>query len=208
MGNDQEPGAGNIESEVTPESSSASSNPGYIDLSSILPPQTDLIHASFIGDGVLDFTGPFMGQDVDYTSIPESIDMDLLLSNPNDFLLGITSNRGKLSAGESDSAKTRLLDPRAGSSPGMSEDQEKEHGAGREIRVRVDDANNDCEEALANFSKYPAEVTASFRLPSKHATRRFVSAFFGHIACYIPIVHEPTFDIATVPCKSHKLMAG
>lgn len=185
-----------------------SSYPGYIDLSSILPLQTDLIHTSFIGDGPLDFTGPFMGQDVDYSSISEGIDIDLLLSNPDDFLLGITSNGGKLPAGASESAKTRLPYPRAGSSPDRREDEGKENDASREIRVRVDDANNDCAEALANFAKYPAEVTASFRLPSRHATRRFVSAFFGHIACYIPIVHEPTFDIATVPCKSYIFMAG
>lgn len=208
MGNEQEPDAGDNESEVTPESSSASSYPGYVDLSSILPPQTDLIHTSFIGDGPLDFAGPFMGQDVDYSSISEGLDMDLLLSNPDDFLLGITSNGGKLPAGASDSAKTPLPEPRAGSSPDSCEDQGKDHGAGREIRVRVDDANSDSVEALANFSQYPAEITASFRLPSRHATRRFVSAFFRHIACYIPIVHEPTFDIATVPCKSYTLMAG
>lgn len=208
MGNEREPDAGDNESEVTPESSSVSSNPGYIDLSSILPPQTDLIHTSFIGDGPLDFTGPFMGQDVDYSSISEGIDIDLLLSNPDDFLLGITSNGGKPPAEASDSARSRLPDPRAGSSPDRREDQGKANGAGQESRVHVDDANNDCAEALANFTKYPAEVTASFRLPSRHATRRFVSAFFGHIACYIPIVHEPTFDIATMPCKSYISMVG
>lgn len=207
MGVDQEPDAGNNESEQTPESSTASSHPGLLDLSTLLPAQTDLINPSFLGDVPLDFTGPFMGQDFDYTSISEGIDMDLLMPNPGDFLVGITSNGAKPPGEESHSARTRQPDPRAGSSPKRREDQGIEHGVGRDITVRVDDVNNDCAEALANFAKYPAEIVAPFRLPSKHATRRFVSAFFRHIVAHIPIVHEPTFDIATAPCKSYESMA-
>lgn len=195
--------AGN-ESGETPESSTAS-HPGQLDLGTLLPIHTDLINPSFLGDSPLDFTGSFMGQDFDYASISEGIDMDLLISNPDDFLVGITSNAGKLPATASDLSSTQFPDPKTSPSPGRLSTQGKDRGTGREIRIRVGDANNDCAEALANLAKYPAEITASFRFPSKHATRRFVSAFFRHIIPHIPIVHEPTFDITTVPCKSHIL---
>ncbi|CAG9986885.1 unnamed protein product [Clonostachys byssicola] len=59
--------------------------------------------------------------------------------------------------------------------------------------------DNNCENARANLTKYPAHVLASLRFPSKYAVKRFVKAFFEHFAAHIPIVHEPTFDIATTP---------
>lgn len=203
MENDQEPGSGRNTtadnySEETP-GSSTTSHPGQVDLSAILPAHADLIDQSLLGHSPLDFTGPFMGQDFDYASISEDIDMDLLMSNPDDFLAGITTNAGKLPAAASDSSGTRLPNPRANLSPGKCQDR----GPGRDIRASVDDANNEWAEALSNLARYPAEIAASFHFPSKHAARRFVSAFFGHIAPHIPIVHEPSFDIATVPCKSH-----
>ncbi|KAI7783428.1 hypothetical protein LA080_011989 [Diaporthe eres] len=203
MGNDQEPdtrkhiAADNV-SEDTPGNSTAS-HPGHLDLGTLLPAHTDLIDPSLLGDSPLDFTGPFMAQDFDYAGISESIEIDLLMSNPNDFLVGITNNAGKLPAVASDLTRTQLPDPKTSPSPGRRSTQGKDRSACREIRVSVDDANNDCAEALANLAKYPAEITASFRFPSKHATRRFVSAFFRHIVPLIPILHEPTFDITTVP---------
>lgn len=178
-----------------------SSDTGHFDLSTFLRAEADLLNPSFLVDGPMDLTGPFIGQDFVYGSIEEGIDMDLLISNHDDFLAGVTSNADKLPAGTSDSARTRLPGPRAGSSPRRCEDRGSEDEFGREQRVRLDDANNDCAKALENFAKYPAEIVARIRLPSKHATRRFVSAFFRHIAAHIPIVHEPTFDIATVQCK-------
>lgn len=194
------------ESGGTPGSSTAS-HPGQLDLGTLLPAHTDLINPSFLGDSPLDFTGSFMEQDFDYASISEGLDMDLLISNPDDFLVGITGNAGKLPAAASDLSRTQLPDPKTSPSPGHRSTQGIYRGAGRGIRVSSDDANNDCAEALANLAKYPAEITASFRFPSKHATRRFVSAFFRHIVPHIPIVHEPTFDITKVPCKSHMLKA-
>lgn len=192
------------ESGGTPGSSTAS-HPGQLDLGTLLPAHTDLINPSFLGDSPLDFTGSFMEQEFDYASISEGLDMDLLISNPDDFLVGITGNAGKPPAAASDLSRTQLPDPKTSPSPGRRSTQGTYRGAGREIRVSVDDANNDCAEALANLAKYPAEITASFRFPSKHATRRFVSAFFRHIVPHIPIVHESTFEITTVPCKSHML---
>ncbi|KAL5592838.1 hypothetical protein FOBRF1_013146 [Fusarium oxysporum] len=56
-----------------------------------------------------------------------------------------------------------------------------------------------CENAWANLTKYPVHILASLRFPSKYAVRRFVKAFIKHIAPHIPIIHEPTFDIATTP---------
>jgi hypothetical protein len=61
--------------------------------------------------------------------------------------------------------------------------------------------DNKCENAWANLTKYPVHILASLRFPSKYAVRRFVKAFLKHIAPHIPIIHEPTFDIATTPCK-------
>lgn len=211
MGDDQEPDTGkhitaDNESEETPGSSTAS-HTGQLDLGTLLPAHTDLIDPSLLGDSLLDFTGPFLAQDFDYASISGGIDMDLLMSNSNDFLAGITSNAGKLPAAASDLSRTQLPDPKTSPSPDRRSTQGIDRAACREIRVSVDDAKDDCAEALANLAKYPAEITASFRFPSKHATRRFVSAFFRHIVLHIPIVHEPTFDITTVPCKSHTFKA-
>lgn len=208
-GNAQEPDAGNQESGETPGSSATLSIPGHCDLSTFMPAEMDLVNLSFLGEGPPEYTAPFMGQDFDYSSISEGIDMDLLMSNPDDFLAGNPIDGAKLTARASDSARTRLLGPTAGIvSPPGGEDRRNEDEGGREIRVRLDDANNDCAIALANFAKYPAEIIAPLRLPSKHATRRFVSAFFRHIVAHIPIVHEPTFDIATVPCKSYESTTG
>ncbi|KAJ0128370.1 Glutathione S-transferase omega-like 2 [Fusarium oxysporum f. sp. albedinis] len=59
--------------------------------------------------------------------------------------------------------------------------------------------DNNCENAWVNLTKYPAHILASIRFPSKYAVKRFVKAFFQHFAVHIPIVHEPTFNIATTP---------
>lgn len=205
MGNDQESGPGkgitaDNESDETPESSTAS-YPSHLDVGALLPSHMDLVNPSFLGDSPLDLSGPFMAHEFDYASISEGIDLDLWMSNPDDFLVGITSGHGKPPTAAPDLSRARLPNTKVSPSPAQCGDQGKEHGAEREIKVSVDDANNDCAEALYNLAKYPAEITASFRFPSKHATRRFVSAFFRHIAPHIPIVHEPTFEITTVPCK-------
>lgn len=210
MGNDQEAEAGkhiaaDNESEETPESSTTS-HTNHLDLGTFLPAHADLVNPSFLGDSPLDFTGPFMSHEFDYASISESIDMDLLMSNPDGVLVGITSKAGKLPASAPDLSETRLPDP-SPLSPGQFRDHGREPEAGREKKASVNDANNDCAEALSNISKYPAEIIASFRFPSKHATRRFVSAFFRHIVAHIPIVHEPTFEITTVPCKSDTFLS-
>ncbi|KAG6363855.1 hypothetical protein INS49_008958 [Diaporthe citri] len=151
------------ESEETPGSSTAS-HPGQLDLGTLVPAHTDLINPLLLDDSPLDFTGPFMAQEFDYANISEGIDMDLLMLNPEDFPVGITSNDGKL--------------PAAAPSPGCCGAQGDDCRGRRDLRVSVDDANDDCAEALANLAKYPAAITAPFRFPSKHATRRFVSAFF------------------------------
>lgn len=56
--------------------------------------------------------------------------------------------------------------------------------------------DNKYENAWANLIKYLSHILASLRFPSKYAMGRFITAFFKHIAPYIPIIYEPTFDIA------------
>lgn len=46
-----------------------------------------------------------------------------------------------------------------------------------------------------------AEYSSSFQLPSKHAMIRFVRAFFEQMAPQFPVLHRPTFDMASVPSK-------
>lgn len=55
--------------------------------------------------------------------------------------------------------------------------------------------------AWAKFVKYPSHLLESLRFPSKFTVRRFVRIFFKHISPHIPIIHEPTFSIATAPCE-------
>jgi hypothetical protein len=45
-----------------------------------------------------------------------------------------------------------------------------------------------------------------FCFPSKYTLIRWLSAFFEHMAPIMPVVHRPTFEIASVPCMYHSPM--
>lgn len=56
--------------------------------------------------------------------------------------------------------------------------------------------------ALANLHMCdPDHAESTFRFPSERIVNRFVDAFFRHMAPHMPILHQPTFTIATTPCK-------
>lgn len=58
------------------------------------------------------------------------------------------------------------------------------------------------EQAKANLASHdPDQKLLSFRFPSKYAAIRYVKAYFEYMDPQLPMVHRPTFDAATVPCK-------
>lgn len=58
------------------------------------------------------------------------------------------------------------------------------------------------DEACGNLDKFDrGQKLADFRLPSKYALGRFLKAFFEHMAPHLPIIHRPSFEIASVPSK-------
>lgn len=157
-------------------------------LDAFLPSQTDMF-PSYLQENPLNFSSAFMEPGLVNPDLSEIIDLNILLSNAHDFLGGMPSNN------------TSELPALAPELPRLSvPDLGRSQGAA-DRTLAVDD--DDCATALANIAKYPAHIFASLRFPSKYAMRRFVKAFFQHIAAHIPIVHEPTFDIATAPCKCH-----
>lgn len=54
---------------------------------------------------------------------------------------------------------------------------------------------------LNYYSFSTAEKLSRFRFPSKFAVSRYVRGFFEYMAPHMPIVHTPTFDIASTPCR-------
>ncbi|KAF2008791.1 hypothetical protein BU24DRAFT_497700 [Aaosphaeria arxii CBS 175.79] len=57
--------------------------------------------------------------------------------------------------------------------------------------------DDDYAQATANFHYYGIHQTSPLKFPSRIATHRFVNAFFKHMASHLPIVHLPTFSIAS-----------
>lgn len=57
------------------------------------------------------------------------------------------------------------------------------------------------EQARGNMASYdPDKKLSNFQFPSRHAVIRYVKAYYEYMDPQLPIVHEPTFDAATVPC--------
>ncbi|SPN96510.1 uncharacterized protein DNG_00038 [Cephalotrichum gorgonifer] len=150
-------------------------------LGALLPSHGDLFPSYLQGDP-LNFSSSF-------------VDSDLM--NPNILgLIGLLSNAGGFIGGTQNSNATGLppllMEPPQPQEP-TSTDPAHDEGNGEPAH------DDDCGRALANLAKCPANIVSSLRFPSKFAIQRFVKAFFDHVAAHIPIVHEPTFDIATAP---------
>ncbi|KAM0415898.1 hypothetical protein ACHAPT_013160 [Fusarium lateritium] len=150
-----------------------------------LPSHTDLF-PGFLLESPLTFNGSLMETDLLNSNLSEMMDLDTLMMNAQQFLSEMPcGNAPELPASVLESPRPNL--PHA--------DQVNGNVNGHNL---VADDNN-CASAWANLAKYPVYILASLRFPSKYAVRRFVKAFFEHIAAHIPVVHEPTFDIATAP---------
>lgn len=157
-------------------------------LDSLLTSDTHLF-PSYLQDNPWNFSGQFAQPDLG--NLSEIIDLDTLLPNAQDLLHEMQDdNIGEFPPLVPEPPRPSL--PDFGHNGGV---------VGRTCTLVVGD--DKFASALANIAKYPAHILASLRLRSKYAMQRFVKAFFEHVSPHIPVVHEPTFDIATVPCKSH-----
>ncbi|KAF4995703.1 hypothetical protein FDECE_12732 [Fusarium decemcellulare] len=150
-------------------------------LDNFLPSHADLFPVC-LPENPLSFSA-FMEPELVNSNLSDMIDLDILLSNAQEFLGDMPNNNVP-------ELPSSVLEP-----PRPSLDQTNNNTTDHNS---VADDNN-CASAWANLTKYPVHILASLRFPSKYAVRRFVKAFFKHIAAHIPIVHEPTFDIATAP---------
>lgn len=140
----------------------------------------------YLAGSPLAFNPAFMDPELVNPNLSEMFDLDALLAQ------GFLND---MPAGNPPELPISVLQPPKPSVPPSGLVHSKPAGH----HLVADD--NNCENARANLTKYPAHVLASLRFPSKYAVKRFVKAFFEHFAAHIPIVHEPTFDIATTPCK-------
>lgn len=69
-----------------------------------------------------------------------------------------------------------------------------------EIPFLIDD--DGYSNALSNLRRFdPYNKLSELQFPSKYALVRFVQAFFRHMAPHFPIVHQPTFDVASAPSR-------
>lgn len=168
-------------------SQSSQDNP----LDSFLPSHTDMF-PGFLPESPLTFNGSLMETDLINSNLSEIVDLDTLLANAQEFLSEMPGS----SAPELSASVLEQQPPR----PNLPTSNQANGNAPAHNLVADD---NNCASAWANLAKYPVYILASVRFPSKYAVRRFVKAFFEHIAAHIPVVHESTFDIATAPCKSH-----
>ncbi|KAF4447898.1 Vanillin dehydrogenase [Fusarium albosuccineum] len=150
-------------------------------LDNFLPSHAELFPVC-LPESPLSFSA-FMEPELVNSNLSDMIDLDILLSNAQEFLGDMPNNNVP-------ELPPSILEP-----PRPSLDQTNNNTTDHNS---VADDNN-CASAWANLTKYPVHILASLRFPSKYAVRRFVKAFFKHIAAHIPIVHEPTFDIATAP---------
>ncbi|KAJ4982820.1 hypothetical protein SVAN01_11693 [Stagonosporopsis vannaccii] len=59
-------------------------------------------------------------------------------------------------------------------------------------------SDDDYSEVRCNLAKCDRSID-DFQFPSKYALMRFVRAFFKSMAPHFPILHQPTFEVASVP---------
>ncbi|KAH7247554.1 uncharacterized protein BKA55DRAFT_676889 [Fusarium redolens] len=140
------------------------------------------IFSAYLSGSPLVFNPAFMDPELVNSNISEMFDLDALLAQG--FL-------NEIPGGNPPELPISVLQP---PKPSVPTSGPVDTAAGRNLL-----ADDNCENAWANLTKYPVHILASLRFPSKYAVRRFVKAFFEHFAAHIPIIHQPTFDIATTP---------
>ncbi|KAF4417279.1 NAD-dependent aldehyde dehydrogenase, partial [Fusarium acutatum] len=163
---------------------SQSSQANSLDMA--MPSQPDMF-PPYIPGSPLEFNASFMDPDLINPNLSAMFDLDALLADPQGLF-------GQVSSCNPPDLPIIAPEPPISNRP-ASLDQADNPSNPRNL-VPNDDK---CENAWANLTKYPVHILASLRFPSKYAVRRFVKAFFKHIAPHIPIIHETTFDIATTP---------
>lgn len=124
---------------------------------------------------------------LDLVAPPHTADMSMSYVFDPDFALSFPSNLLQ------DSGEPLTLYP---STPSSSTDQTDKPYPDLPILVSDDDYS----EAQCNLAKCDVYI-GDFQFPSKYALMRFVRAFFASMAPHFPIVHRPTFAIASTPSQ-------
>ncbi|KAK2683999.1 Zinc finger C2H2-type [Fusarium oxysporum f. sp. vasinfectum] len=163
---------------------SQSSQANSLDIA--MPSQPDMFPA-YLSGSPLEFNASFMDPDLINPNLSAMFDLDALLADAQG-LFGEVPSCNPLEL------PILALEPPIPNRPTTLGQTDKSSTPRNPVPN-----DNKCENAWANLTKYPVHILASLRFPSKYAVRRFVKAFFKHIAPHIPIIHEPTFDIATTP---------
>ncbi|KAI6774750.1 hypothetical protein HG530_001508 [Fusarium avenaceum] len=146
-----------------------------------MPPRSDTFPTYLPGSPLgLGFNPSFVDPELVNPNLSDMFDLDALL------VQGFLS---EVLGGNPPELPLSVLQPPKPSAP--------TDGNSAEHNLVADD--NTCENAWFNLAKYPSHILASLRFPSKYAVKRFVKAFFEHFAAHIPIIHEPTFNVATTP---------
>ncbi|KAK2470437.1 hypothetical protein H9L39_18054 [Fusarium oxysporum f. sp. albedinis] len=163
---------------------SQSSQANSLDIA--MPSQPDMFPA-YLSGSPLEFNASFMDPDLINPNLSAMFDLDALLADAQGLF-------GEVPICNPPELPILALEPPIPNRP-TTLGQTDKSSTPRNLVPN----DNKCENAWANLTKYPVHILASLRFPSKYAVRRFVKAFFKHIAPHIPIIHEPTFDIATTP---------
>lgn len=143
----------------------------------------------FLENSPVGVPGSLMEPPVSHSAFTETVDIQAFFSSAQD-LMGVQSDNF---GGQSPTPVCLLPD----SIPRSKDSQQSSNIASFESTMAIEDS--DCAKACAKLATYPRHIFDSMRLPSKYTIRRFVRVFFRHVAQHIPIVHEPTFNIAAAP---------
>jgi hypothetical protein len=152
-----------------------------------MPSKSDMVFPVYFSGSPLEFNDSFMDPELVNPNLSAMFDLDTLLADAQGLL-------GQMPTCSPPELSTLALGP-----PMFNESATLGQADKSSTPRNLVPNDNKCENAWANLAKYPVHILASLRFPSKYAVRRFVNAFFKHITPHIPIIHEPTFDIATTP---------
>lgn len=62
------------------------------------------------------------------------------------------------------------------------------------------------EKARVNLASYDLDQKSlNFQFPTRYAAIRYVKAYYEYMDPHLPIIHRPSFDAATVPCRYNNM---
>lgn len=65
------------------------------------------------------------------------------------------------------------------------------------------------EQARVNLASYDTDhKLLSFQFPTRYAVIRYVKAYYEYMDPHLPIIHRPSFNAATVPCRYNYMMGA